>query len=380
MEKLRDKPYDFNNIDAWSYDLTWYTRGHKNILVEEVEKRVEELLIDLCVDIKMNLIQVELTPDSIRLLLGSKGQVNITKVLKMIQKRLSKSLFKKFPRLKEIGTELWDSRYLSSSINNDQSEVDIRIEKVLDSLWSVEYYDLDEGVTDDLGEFKNYLIGRKLGIVDDGERVFLIDEEALAKEINLNCFECTKIYKYGCCAGSPCDLSSKNKNMFDKHVLKIASEVKALDESYYNDIVAKGGFVSPEGAITECGGRCSLLVEHEGVYKCIAHKYALDQNIPIYELCPLSCLMYPLEIVELITDKQKKIILLTSVVEEDFAKEFGRWGSYKSLDVDLRCINKDKHNEIFKEKDYKPVYRVNKNLLIHEFGTRIYSGIESLMR
>ena len=34
---------------------------------------------------------------------------------------------------------------------------------------------------------------------------------------------------------------------------------------------------------------------------------------------------------------------------------------------------------VFKEEDYRPVYQVNKNLLIHEFGQEVYEGIEEII-
>lgn len=372
----------------WSYYITWYTNRHQMILVQEVEKRVIELLMKLCTPSKINLDKVEVVLDSVSMILKVDAQLNISKILKNLQKTLSSELCKEFPHLKSIGTELWDSECLMSTLNEEVAADCVRIEKILNSLWAVEYYDIDESFTSyidesfekDIDKFKKYLGNRKLGIVEHGERIFLVDKEAIAKEINLNCFECTKIYKYGCCCGSPCDMSSKNKKMFHKHSLQIQNEMKNLDESKYKEIVAKGGFLATDGSINECNGHCSLLVEHEGVRKCIAHKYALDHHIPIYDICPLSCLMYPLEIIELITNKQKTIILLTSVLDEEFTEEFGRWGSYKSLDVDLRCIDKNAHNEVFKEKDYKSIYKVNKNLLTHEFGAQVYKGIEQLFK
>lgn len=362
----------------WVYHLTWHTKGKKKLLIDEVEAHSIKVLNALCLEMKIDLNKIEMTPYTVQLLLGSNTQLNIKKLLKNLQNKLSKSLCKKFLALKGVGLDLWDNLYLIATINKDLSEADLRIEKLVDSLWSVEYYDLDEGATDDLEAFKNYLVSRNLGIIDYGEQVFLVDQKAISKEINLNCFECTKIYKYGCCCGSPCNLSEKNKKRFDKHYAEIADEMKALDEARYKDILANGGFVSEDGIIREHNGYCALLVEHEGVRKCMTHKYALDHQMPIYDLCPLSCLMYPLEILELITDKQKKVILLTSVLEDTFAEAFGRWGSYQSLDVDLRCIDKTAHNEVFKEEDYKPVYKVNKNLLAHEFGAHVYRGIERL--
>ncbi|MBU3811841.1 MAG: transposase [Candidatus Niameybacter stercoravium] len=350
-----------NKRDTWQYHMIWYTYKRKAVLVDEVERRLVELINQLGNELCIILEKIEVMPDTLSLTVTSKEQLNITKMLK------------------NMAGDLWDKEYIITTMNQNPSEADIRIEKILDHLWSAEYYDLDEGVTDDLDAFKKYLIHKNLGIVDYGERVFLIDTEALNQEINLNCFECTKIHKYGCCCGSPCDLSVKNRKNFIQHMPKIIEEMKSLDERYSKEIESLGGVLGEKGAIRECEGRCSLLVEHEGVWKCLAHKYALEQHIPIYDLCPLSCLMYPLEIIELITDKQKKIILLTSALDEDFAKEYGRWGSYKTLDVELRCIHKEAHNTIFKEKDYRPVYEVNKNLLIHEFGDEVYKGIEEIV-
>ena len=368
-----------NKRDTWQYRMIWYTYKHKAVLVDEVERRLVELIHQLCDELCIQVEHIKLKPDTFSLLISSKKQLNITKILKNMQKKTYKSLSKKFTQLKSTEGDLWDKTYIITSINQNPSEVDIRIEKIFDHLWSAEYYDLDEGVTDDLDVFKMYLAHRNLGIIDYGESVFLVDVQALNTEINLNCFECTKIHKYGCRSGSPCDLSVKNRKMFIQHMPNIIEEMKKLDESYYKKVEALGGFLGEKGSIRECEGRCSLLVEHEGAWKCLAHKYALEQHIPSYDLCPLSCLMYPLEIIELITDKQKKIILLTSALDEVFAKEYGRWGSYKDLDVELRCIHKEAHNYIFKEEDYRPVYQVNKNLLIHEFGQEVYEGIEEII-
>ena len=221
---------------------------------------------------------------------------------------------------------------------------------------------------------------QKLTILEQGGKVFLIDEEALRKEINLNCFACTKLYRYGCCCGSPCNLGSRNRKVFDKHLFNIEEQIKAHDERTYKKIMAKGGFMASDGSINECEGHCALLIEEEGVYKCMAHSYALKRDVPVYSLCPLSCLMYPLEMIELVTNKQRKLMLITSVVDEEFANHFGRWGSYNTLEVELRCINKEGHNDIFREEDYRPVYEVNQGLLCHEFGELFYTSLVEILK
>ena len=365
-------------IATWKYQITWYTSDRQPFLEAEIQGKIIELVEGLCEESSVYLESIRVTTDTLILTIESKSQINMSKLLKQIQKKIGKFLSKTDRGIKNK-KDLWDQAYHIVSLETSGAELDVRIEKVLDHLWSAEYYDLDEGVTDELGPFKRYLETRTLGVIEKGEQCFFIDIESITKAINLNCFECTKIHKYGCCSGSPCDLSVKNRKTFERHRYKLIEEMKKLDEQYYKKVEALGGFLDEKGRIRECEGRCVLLINHEGSWKCLLHKYALEQKLAPYEICPLSCLMYPLEIIELITSKQKKVLLLTSAIDENFAKEYGRWGSYKDLEVELRCIHPEAHNEIFHEKDYRPVYQVNEQLIRHEFGEVVYQGIETLI-
>lgn len=347
---------------TWYYHFTWELEDKSLEDTIDLTEDISLRIMEWCKSFDLALIQCQMVSNQLQIQCTTSSQLNTNKVLKA---------FKKIER--SFG-ELQLVRSISKPIGD--STKDSRVSKLLDTLWSVEYYDLDEGVTQDLKAFKEFLTHRKLVAMDIGEQLYLVDTVALEKEINLNCFECTRLYGYGCCCGSPCQMSRKNQKHLDQHLNGLAQEMRDLNEKYYDEVMIKGGFMSFDGSIKSCDERCSLLVEDEGVHKCMAHKYALEHEIAIYEFCPLSCLMYPLEIIELITDKKRKVILLTSVVEEDLARNYGRWGSYKGLNIDHRCINKETHNEIFKLEDYKPVYEVNKNLMDHEFGKEVYKGLE----
>lgn len=361
---------EYEKQSTWEYHIIWELEETKEALIqEEAVEQIKEMLID---EAKANQIRIKgviIEKYEVELSIESDNQLNINKVVKNLQKRMYHVC-----KLKEC-----KQPYLLTTRSKKCAKEDIRIHKLIEALSVGAYYDLDEGMTSgDLSALKKYLSQRNLGIIDYNEQVFLIDREALEKAINLNCFECTKIHEYGCCCGSPCGFSSKNMKLFDQHMLSMEEAVKAIDLEQYKRLEGNGGFMTANGLIKAHDGHCALLVKHEGVYKCMAHKYALDEQIPIYDLCPLSCLMYPLEIIEFITDKRKKVMLLTSVVDEVFANQFGRWGSYESLEVELRCIQQEAHNTIFKAEDYRPVYEVNRGLLVHEFGEVIYRGIKKL--
>lgn len=364
---------------AWQYEITWYTDAKVPVLTADVADVIVEKLPTLCEEHSVVWIETTVEVTALTFVVASSIQQNMSKVLRGIQKKLTKQLGKQFSKIALLGDALWQGRARIITDTTEPVGEDLRIQKILKSLSEVAYYDLFEVSGEPIGAFRRYIASKQMGIVEWGDRIFLVDKEALKRPINLNCFECTKIYKYGCCCGSPCDYGTRNKKVFDTHAEGIAKALEKVEKEHYDAVMASGGMVDSEGVIGEVNGRCALLVAHEGVYKCIVHKYGLDEGIPIYEVCPLSCLLYPLEILELITDKQKKVILFTSVLEDDFAKRFGRWGSYSSLDVDLRCLSQKAHDAQFKEADYKPIYEVNKGLLTHEFGPIIYEGITKLL-
>ncbi len=346
------------------YEVTWYDKK-ENLLNEETIQQMKSYIQTLSKTIDAEFTLKDVIQGQMIFDVRADENLNLNKALRILEKKMSK----------KIG-HIVDIRIISFPDENMQKGG--RILRLIKDICDVGYYDLQEFFGGDLKAFKAYLQQRKLGIIEYGERIFLVDIEGIKHRINLNCFECTKKHPYGCCCGSPCDMSKRNKLCFDVHEAAIAEEVKKIDSASYNIIKQTGGFVFFDGHINECNGHCALLVCHEGSYKCISHKYALEHQISIYEICPLSCLMYPLEIMTLFTDKQKRIMYITSAVEEDFATTYGRWGSYKELDVELRCINEKLADDTFKKEDYKPIYEVNKGLLTHEFGEAVYEGIMTL--
>lgn len=360
------------NIDfkRWQYDIAWEIVDYKSLMEENKARQIESQLRNICEVQEIELKDFHLEEKTLSFQLISQEQLNLQKWMKGTKKKLATTL---------SDLELEDQFIISH--DSTKVEDDKRLCKLIDSVVEVDYYDLDEGlIEEDIQKLKRYLKEQALTIIEQQNQIFLIDKKALGTKINLNCFECTKRHQYGCCCGSPCAMSKKNMNLLDKHLIRMEEALKDLDKMQYKRLQAKGGFIAANGEIKSFDGHCSFLIAHEGVYKCMAHKYALDKKIPIYDLCPLSCLMYPLEIMELITDKRKTIFLITAAVQELFAETFSRWGSYKSLEVELRCIHEEEHDEYFRKEDYQTVYEVNKQLLKHEFGKGLLEGMQVLFK
>ena len=363
----------------YDYYFSWYTKDYRKILIPELQPSIERSLQEVWEKEQGKLVELAIKEDSIHLRVEIPKALYPMKFLKQLQRQVGKVLKKRSLSSGQLSSEWWEEEALVTMRSPKIAREEERLKKIIQSIVEVGYYDLKEYFTHEMDTFKDYLLERKYGVIDQGEKTYLVDQEALAHEINLNCFACTKLHTYGCCCGSPCDFGSRNLKYFEEHLPFISERMRALDEENYKQVMERGGFIKSEGRIRACHGHCSLLVKEGEVYKCIAHKYALEQGIPVYALAPLSCLMYPLEVMELLTQKKKKILLFTSVVNPYFANKFGRWGSYDSLGIEMRCLKKERHDTFFKEEDYRPVYAVNKGLITHEWGKAFYEMLKELV-
>ncbi len=363
----------------YQYHLSWYTKDLKKMPLQAFRIPIEQSFQEVCEKEKGRLVDLTLKEDTISLKVEMLKAIYPLKFIKQLQREASKTLKSNSSAFKEWGPDSWEKEALVAMKPPKIAKEEERLEKMIGSIVEVGYYDLKEYFTQDMDYFKAYLLERRLGVIDEGERTYLLDEEALTHFINLNCFACTKIHPYGCCCGSPCDFGSRNLKCFQEQLPFIGERMRALDEENYKKVMENGGFIKSDGRIRAYDGHCSLLVKEGEVYKCLAHKYALEQEIPVYALAPLSCLMYPLEVMVLYTQKKKKILLFTSVVNSYFADRFGRWGSYDSLGIGMRCLKKESHNALFIEKDYRPVYEVNKGLIAHEWGDSFYEMLQKLV-
>lgn len=266
------------------------------------------------------------------------------------------------------------------------------IKKLVQGIKLAAYYDVEALVTRQLTPLKEYLLRRELGVIEWADYTILVDQKALAAPVNLNCKGCTQKHEAGCCFGSPCNYGRRNLAVFNEYKSQLIKELIKIEPARYTQLLAHQlevmseemlgsderlelELVDEKGTIGSCEGRCSLLVREDGIARCLTHQYALEHNMSVYELSPLSCLMFPLDFLVFLTDIGKEVIFLTSVVEDEFAKDYGRWGQYRGFELDFECVSIAAHNDMFKEEAYQPLYEVNKNLFIHEFGEEVYEGI-----
>ena len=110
--------YKSNNNIVYSckYNIVWCPKYRRKILVGNVEARLKELIVESCINMNVDIIEMEITPDHVHILIEVDPQFGVHKVVKNIKGKTSKILRDEFPELKTKLPTLWTNSYFISTI------------------------------------------------------------------------------------------------------------------------------------------------------------------------------------------------------------------------------------------------------------------------
>ena len=89
-----------NVVYSCKYHVVWCSKYRRKVLVEGVDNRLKELITQICQEIQVEIIEMEIMPDHIHLLIEVAPQFGIHKAIKLIKGRTSRILRQEFPYLK----------------------------------------------------------------------------------------------------------------------------------------------------------------------------------------------------------------------------------------------------------------------------------------
>jgi len=112
-----------NIVYSCKYHVVWCPKYRRKVLVGEVESRFKEILIQACDEVRVEIIEMEVMPDHVHLLLGVDPQYGIHKVVKMLKGRTSKILRSEFKSIKSRLPSLWTNSYFVSTVGGAPLEV-----------------------------------------------------------------------------------------------------------------------------------------------------------------------------------------------------------------------------------------------------------------
>ena len=110
--------YKSNNniVYLCKYHVVWCPKYRRKVLVGEVETRLKELIQEVCSEIQVEIIDLEVKPDYVHLLIEVDPQFGIHRAVKLIKGRTSHHLRREYKPLTTRLPTLWTNSYFVSTV------------------------------------------------------------------------------------------------------------------------------------------------------------------------------------------------------------------------------------------------------------------------
>lgn len=117
--------YKSNNNIVYSckYHVVFCPKYRRKVLIGDVEIRLKELIQDICLKHQIDIIELEIMPDHVHLLLEVEPQFGIHKAIKQIKGETSRILRKEYKHLTTKLPTLWTNSYFVSTVGGSPLSV-----------------------------------------------------------------------------------------------------------------------------------------------------------------------------------------------------------------------------------------------------------------
>ena len=110
--------YKSNNNVVYSckYRVVWCPKYRRKVLVDGVDTRLKEIAHEVANEMSFDILEMEVMPDHVHVLLEVDPQLGIHKAVKRIKGRYSHDLRIEFPWLRKRLPTLWTNSYFVSTV------------------------------------------------------------------------------------------------------------------------------------------------------------------------------------------------------------------------------------------------------------------------
>jgi len=117
--------YKTNNNIVYSckYHVVWCPKYRRKVLVGGVSERLKELIEQRCAEIKVDLIEIEIMPDHVHLLIEVDPQFGLNTAIRSIKGYTARVLRSEFKELTTRLPALWTNSYFVSTVGGAPLEV-----------------------------------------------------------------------------------------------------------------------------------------------------------------------------------------------------------------------------------------------------------------
>ncbi|RNB85079.1 DUF3109 family protein [Brevibacillus fluminis] len=206
---------------------------------------------------------------------------------------------------------------------------------------------------------------------------YLLDMPALMRPFHLDCWQCRKAHRETCCEnGQPYAVADWQKPILDAAAGEIVE--RYFPQQAKESVVRHGIWdtFNTVGSLRSQHGNCVFFKEINGRNCCAIHAFAESDGKDVYQLKPFSCMLYPLELIEM-----GDTLLITALTDE--TAHFSRWGfdyleQFYCASLDRRKLAKHLDHSLFSLEGYRPAYEWNEFIIHQAFGVDVVNTIRTL--
>ncbi len=105
-----------NVVYSCKFHVVWCPKYRRKVLVQGIDVRLREIIASMCAEFHVELIELEIMPDHVHLLVDVDPQFGIHRLIKKIKGRTSRILRQEFPVLTTKLPTLWTNSYFVSTV------------------------------------------------------------------------------------------------------------------------------------------------------------------------------------------------------------------------------------------------------------------------
>jgi REP-associated tyrosine transposase len=98
------------------YHVVWCPKYRRKVLVEQIAKRLEQIIREVCQEHQAEVLSLEIMPDHVHLLVEVDPQFGIHRLVKLVKGRSSRYLRQEYPSLSTRMPSLWTNSYFVSTV------------------------------------------------------------------------------------------------------------------------------------------------------------------------------------------------------------------------------------------------------------------------
>ena len=105
-----------NVVYSCKYHVVWCSKYRRKVLEGDIADRLKEIVQEVCTEYHFSLLEMEVMPDHVHLLIEVDPQFGIHQAVKRIKGRSSRLLREEFPSLRSRIPTLWTNSYFVSTV------------------------------------------------------------------------------------------------------------------------------------------------------------------------------------------------------------------------------------------------------------------------